>query len=71
MDLADRDHHQRGGYNPDQSRYFHELSVRFFADAYPRVDPDRPVELHAIRSREAVTPVVRRVLEVVTAPSAG
>jgi len=30
-------------------------------------DPDRPVELHAIWSREAVTPVVRRVLDVVTA----
>jgi DNA-binding transcriptional LysR family regulator len=106
------------GYNPDQSRYFHELSVRFFANAHPRVDqrvhqvltamllvsaergvtlapasaaslhvdgvvfkelshhggdtrvdadPDRPVELHAIWSREAVTPVVRRVLDVVTA----
>ena len=106
------------GYNPDQSRYFHELSVRFFANAHPRIDqrvhqvltamllvsaergvtlapasaaslhvdgvvfkelahhggdtrvdadPDRPVELHAIWSREAVTPVVRRVLDVVTA----
>ena len=26
------------GYNPDQSRYFHELSVRFFANAHPRID---------------------------------
>jgi DNA-binding transcriptional LysR family regulator len=105
------------GYNPDQSRYFHELSVRFFANAHPKVDqrvhqvltamllvsaergltlapasaaslhvdgvefkelahhggdtrvdadPERPVELHAIWSRQAVTPVVRRVLDVVT-----
>lgn len=104
------------GYHPDQSRYFHELTVRFLANAHPRieqrvhqvltaillvaadrgvalapasaaslgvagvafvpldhgggdtrldVDPERPVELHAIWSREAVTPVVRRVLEVV------
>ncbi len=30
-------------------------------------DPDRPVELHAIWSRGAITPVVRRVLDVVTA----
>jgi DNA-binding transcriptional LysR family regulator len=110
------------GYNPHQSRYFHELSVRFFANAHPRVDqrvhqvltamllvsaergvtlapasaaslhvdgvvfkelshhggdtrldadPDRPVELHAIWSREAVTPVVRRVLDVVTAREGG
>ena len=104
------------GYHPDQSRYFHELTVRFLANAHPRieqrvhqvltailliaadrgvalapasaaslgvagvafvpldhgggdtrldVDPERPVELHAIWSREAVTPVVRRVLGVV------
>ena len=106
------------GYHPDQSRYFHELAVRFLANAHPRIeqrvhqvltamllvaadrgvalapasaaslgvsgvvflpldhgggdtrldaDPRRPVELHAIWSRESVSPVVRRVLEVVTA----
>jgi DNA-binding transcriptional LysR family regulator len=106
------------GYHPDQSRYFHELAVRFLANAHPRIeqrvhqvltamllvsaergialapasaaslgvsgvaflpldhgggdsrldaDPQRPVELHAIWSRESVSPVVRRVLEVVTA----
>jgi DNA-binding transcriptional LysR family regulator len=105
------------GYHPQQSRYFHELSVRFLANAHPRIeqrvhqvltamllvaadrglalapasatslqvegvvfkdlahgggdtrldaDPDRPVELYAVWSREAVTPVVRRVLDVVT-----
>ena len=110
------------GYHPQQSRYFHELSVRFFANAHPRIDqrvhqvltamllvsaergvtlapasaaslkvdgvvfkelahhdvdarvdadPDRPVELHAIWSREALTPVVRRVLDVVTSPAGG
>lgn len=104
------------GYNPRQSRYFHEMSVRFLANAHPRieqrvhqvltamllvaagrglalapasasslgvdgvvfreldhgggdtrldVDPERPVELHAIWSRTAVSPVVRRVLDVV------
>ncbi|CAM3714761.1 LysR family transcriptional regulator [Nocardioides zeicaulis] len=106
------------GYNPDQSRYFHELSVRFFANAHPKVDqrvhqvltavllvsaergialapasaaslhvggvvhkelahhggdtrvdadPERPVELHAIWARSTESPVVRRVLEVVSA----
>ncbi len=105
------------GYHPQQSRYFHELSVRFLANAHPRIeqrvhqvltamllvaadrglalapasatslqvegvvfkdlahgggdtrldaDPDRPVELYAVWSRESVTPVVRRVLDVVT-----
>ncbi|CAA9373390.1 MAG: Transcriptional regulator, LysR family [uncultured Nocardioides sp.] len=106
------------GYHPDQSRYFHELTVRFLANAHPRIeqrvhqvltaillvgadrglalapasaaslgvpgveflpldhgggdsrvdaDPERPVELHAIWSRQSVSPVVRRALEVVTA----
>jgi DNA-binding transcriptional LysR family regulator len=105
------------GYHPEQSRYFHELSVRFLANAHPRIeqrvhqvltamllvaadrglalapasatslqvegvvfkdlahgggdtrldaDPERPVELYAVWPREAVTPVVRRVLDVVT-----
>ena len=105
------------GYHPDQSRYFHELTVRFLANAHPRIeqrvhqvltamllvsadrgvalapasaaslgvtgvafvpldhgggdsrldaDPERPVELHAIWSRESVSPVVRRVLDVIT-----
>ena len=105
------------GYHPQQSRYFHELSARFLANAHPRVeqrvhqvltamllvsagrglaiapasaaslhvegvvhkdlvhgggdtqldtDPERPVELHAIWPRASVTPVVRRVLGVVT-----
>ncbi|GAA1194926.1 LysR family transcriptional regulator [Prauserella alba] len=105
------------GYHPEQSRYFHELTVRFLANAHPRVeqrvhqvltamllvaaergvavapasasslgvpgvvfkdldhsggdthvdaDPERPVELHAIWSREGVSPVVSRVLEVIT-----
>jgi DNA-binding transcriptional LysR family regulator len=105
------------GYHPQQSRYFHELSVRFLANAHPRIeqrvhqvltamllvaadrglalapasatslqvegvvfkelahgggdtqldaDPERPVELYAVWSRESVTPVVRRVLDVVT-----
>lgn len=104
------------GYHPQQSRYFHELTVRFLANAHPRIeqrvhqvltamllvaaergvalapasaaslrvqgvvlkelvhgggdtrldaDPERPVELHAIWSRHAVSPVVRRVLDVV------
>lgn len=104
------------GYHPQQSRYFHELLVRFLANAHPRIeqsvhqvltamllvaaeqgvalvpasatslqvggvvfrplvqhggdtrldaDPERPVELHAIWSREHVTPVLRRVLDVV------
>jgi DNA-binding transcriptional LysR family regulator len=104
------------GYHPDQSRYFHELTVRFLTNAHPRVeqrvhqvltamllvaagrglalapasaaslhvegivlkdlvhgggdtqldaDPERPVELHAIWSRQSVTPVVRRVLGVI------
>jgi DNA-binding transcriptional LysR family regulator len=103
------------GYHPQQSRYFHELTARFLANAHPRIeqrvhqvltamllvaaerglalapesaaslhvegvsfkelvhhggdtrldaDPDRPVELHAIWPRDAVTPVVRRVLDV-------
>ncbi|GAA4727575.1 LysR substrate-binding domain-containing protein [Nocardioides endophyticus] len=106
------------GYNPQQSRYFDELTVRFLANAHPRIeqrvhqvltaillvaaerglalapasasslhvegvvfkqldhgggdtrldaDPERPVELHAIWSRGALTPVMRRVLDVVTA----
>jgi DNA-binding transcriptional LysR family regulator len=106
------------GYHPQQSRYFHELSVRFLANAHPRIeqrvhqiltamllvaagrglalapataaslhvegvvfkelahgggdtrldaDPERPVELHAIWARGAVTPVMRRVLDVVAA----
>jgi DNA-binding transcriptional LysR family regulator len=105
------------GYHPQQSRYFHELSARFLANAHPRVEqrvhqvltamllvaagrglaiapasaaslhvegvvlkdlvhgggdtqldtvPERPVELHAIWPRASVTPVVRRVLGVVT-----
>lgn len=104
------------GYHPEQSRYFHELTVRFLTahqrieqrvhqvltaillvaaergvaiapasamslgvsgvvfvplehgggDARHDQDPDRPVELHAIWSREAVSPVVRRVLDVIT-----
>jgi len=105
------------GYHPQQSRYFHELSVRFLTNAHPRVeqrvhqvltamllvaanrglalapasasslhvegvvlkrlvrgggdtqldaDPERPVELHAIWPRESVTPVVRRVLGVIS-----
>jgi DNA-binding transcriptional LysR family regulator len=105
------------GYHPQQSRYFHELSVRFLANAHPRIeqrvhqvltamllvaadrglalapasatslhvdgvvfkdldhgggdtqldaDPERPVELYAVWSRESVTPVVRRVLDVLT-----
>jgi len=105
------------GYHPQQSRYFHEMSVRFLANAHPRIeqrvhqvltaillvaaergvalapasaaslgvagvvfrelahgggdvrvdtDPERPVELHAIWPRDAVGPVVRRVLDVVT-----
>lgn len=109
------------GYHPQQSRYFHELSVRFLANAHPRIeqrvhqvltamllvaadrglalapasaaslhvegvvlkeldhgggdtrldaDPDRPVELHAIWRRGEVTPVMRRVLDVVTAVAA-
>jgi DNA-binding transcriptional LysR family regulator len=104
------------GYHPQQSRYFHDLLVRFLAPAHPRLeqqvhqvltamllaaadrglalapasakslhvegvvlkelvsgggdarldtDPERPVELHAIWSREAPTPVLRRVLEVI------
>ncbi len=104
------------GYHPDQSRYFHELTVRFLTNAHPRIeqrvhqvltsmllvaagrglalapasasslavtgvvfqplvhgggdpqldaDPERPVELHAIWSRDAVSPVVRRVLGVI------
>ena len=104
------------GYHPQQSRYFHELQVRFLTNAHPRVeqrvhqvltamllvaagrglavapasaaslhvegvvlkelvhgggdtqldaDPERPVELHAIWPRTAVTPVVRRVLDVI------
>lgn len=104
------------GHHPDQSRYFHDLAARFFANAHPRIDqrvhqaltaillvsarrgvalapasaaslavtgatfrsldhgggdsqvdtdPERPVELHAIWSRGPVSPVVRRVLEVV------
>ena len=110
------------GYNPNQSRYFHELSVRFLANAHPRLDqrvhqvltaillvaadrgltlapasaaslgvsgvvflpldhgggdarldadPERPVELHAIWSRESVSPVVRRVLDVISAMPTG
>ncbi|HET6560411.1 MAG TPA: LysR family transcriptional regulator [Marmoricola sp.] len=105
------------GYHPRQSRYFHELTVRFLANAHPRIeqrvhqvltamllvsaergvalapasaaslgvsgvvflpldhgggdtrldtDPERPVELHAIWSRGTVSPVVRRVLGVIT-----
>ena len=105
------------GYDPQQSRYFHELSVRFLANAHPRIeqrvhqvltamllvaadrglalapasasslavpgvvfktlvhgggdtaldaDPERPVELYAVWSRESVSPVVRRVLDVLT-----
>ncbi|GIG35550.1 LysR family transcriptional regulator [Cellulomonas pakistanensis] len=105
------------GYHPQQSRYFHELLVRFLANAHPRIeqsvhqvltamllaaagqglalvpesaaslhvegvvlrplvqhggdtrldaDPERPVELHAIWARRPATPVLRRVLDVVT-----
>lgn len=108
------------GYDPQQSRYFHELSVRFLANAHPRIeqrvhqvltamllvaadrglalapasasslavpgvvfktlvhgggdtaldaDPERPVELYAVWSREAVSPVVRRVLDVMLNPA--
>lgn len=108
------------GYHPQQSRYFHEMAVRFLANAHPRIeqrvhqvltamllvsaerglalapasaaslhvegvvhkelahgggdarldtDPERPVELHAIWSRETVTPVMRRVLAVIRALS--
>lgn len=108
------------GYDPQQSRYFHELSVRFLANAHPRIeqrvhqvltamllvaadrglalapasasslavpgvvfktlvhgggdtaldaDPERPVELYAVWSREAVSPVVRRVLDVMLDPT--
>lgn len=104
------------GYHHEQSRYFHELTVRFLANAHPRIeqrvhqvltaillvaaerglglapasasslhvegvvfkkldhgggdtrldaDPERPVELHAIWARETITPVMRRVLDVV------
>jgi DNA-binding transcriptional LysR family regulator len=107
------------GYDPQQSRYFHELSVRFLANAHPRIeqrvhqvltamllvaaerglalapasaaslavpgvvfrrlvhgggdtaldaDPQRPVELYAVWSRESVSPVVRRVLDVMLTP---
>ena len=103
------------GYHPEQSRYFHELSVRFLANARPQIeqrvhqvmtvlllvaadrglalapssatslaipgivfkelvhgggdtaldaDPERPVELYAVWARESVSPVVRRVLDV-------
>lgn len=105
------------GYHPQQSRYFHELAVRFLTNAHPRVeqrvhqvltvmllvaagrglalvpasaaslhvegivlkdlvngggdtqldaDPERPVELHTIWPRKSVTPVVRRVLSVIS-----
>lgn len=104
------------GYHHEQSRYFHELTVRFLANAHPRIeqrvhqvltaillvaaerglglapasasslhvegvvfkkldhgggdtrldaDPERPVELHAIWARGSITPVMRRVLDVV------
>ncbi len=104
------------GYHPQQSRYFHEMTVRFLANAHPRIeqrvhqvltamllasaergltlapasasslhvegvvfkelahgggdtrldaDPERPVELHAIWLRGAISPVVRRVLRVI------
>jgi len=109
------------GYHPQQSRYFHELTARFLANAHPRIeqrvhqvltamllvaaergcalapasaaslhvegvvfrdlahgggdtrldaDPERPVELHAIWTRQGVPPVVHRVLDVMrsTAP---
>jgi DNA-binding transcriptional LysR family regulator len=109
------------GYHPQQSRYFHELMVRFLANAHPRIeqrvhqvltamllvaadrgltlapasatslrvegvvfrdlahgggdtrldtDPERPVELHAIWSRQAPTAVMRRVLAVIAAVAA-
>jgi DNA-binding transcriptional LysR family regulator len=105
------------GYHHLQSRYFHDLLVRFLANAHPRIeqrvhqiltamllvaaerglavapasatslhvggvvfkdlahgggdtrldaDPERPVELHAIWPRDGVTPVMRRVLDIVT-----
>jgi DNA-binding transcriptional LysR family regulator len=108
------------GYDPQQSRYFHELSVRFLANAHPRIeqrvhqvltamllvaaerglalapasaaslavpgvvfkqlvhgggdtaldaDPQRPVELYAVWSRAADSPVVRRVLDVMLTPA--
>ncbi len=104
------------GFHPQQARYFHELLVRFLANAHARVeqrvqqvltamllvaagrglafvpasaaslhvegvvlkelvhgggdtqldaDPERPVELHAIWSREPAVPVVRRALGVI------
>ena len=40
-------------------------------DARVDADPERPVELHAIWSRESVTPVVRRVLDVISAMPTG
>jgi len=103
------------GYHPQHARYFHELAVRFLANAHARVeqrvqqvltamllagaerglalvpasatslhvdgvafkeldhgggdtrldaDPQRPVELHAIWSRDATSPALRRTLEV-------
>lgn len=103
------------GYHPEQSRYFHELSLRFLTNARPQIeqrvhqvltvlllvaadrglalaptsatslaipgivfkelvhgggdtaldaDPKRPVELYAVWSGESVSPVVRRVLDV-------
>jgi DNA-binding transcriptional LysR family regulator len=106
------------GYLPEQARYFHELSVRFLANAHPQIeqrvhqvltamllvaagrglalapssatslavpgvvfqplvhgggdtaldaDPERPVELYAVWSRAPVSPVVRRVLDVLLA----
>lgn len=108
------------GYDPQQSRYFHELSVRFLANAHPRMeqrvhqvltaillvaadrglalapasarslgvegvvfkelahgggdttldaDPERPVELYAVWSRESVSPLVRRMLDVMLSPA--
>jgi DNA-binding transcriptional LysR family regulator len=103
------------GYLPEQSRYFHELSVRFLANSHPQIeqrvhqiltavvlvaadrglalapasatslavpgvvfqplvhgggdtaldaDPERPVELYAVWPRGPVSPVVRRVLDI-------
>jgi DNA-binding transcriptional LysR family regulator len=103
------------GYLPEQSRYFHELSVRFLANTHPQIeqrvhqvltavvlvaadrglalapssatslavpgvvfqplvhgggdtaldaDPERPVELYAVWPRGPVSPVVRRVLDI-------
>jgi DNA-binding transcriptional LysR family regulator len=100
---ADFDHEQVISYSPTQARYFHELTVRFLADAHPRIEQrvqqiltvillvaagrgvalvpasarnlgvegvtycevgvaGEPVELHAIWNRNSTSPVLHRVL---------